>query len=112
MRECAILCEDGDTCGSSHCSLSSLLPPALSFQGADVLTCSNDYFVGDSPPTLDYVPRGRWVPLGAATTVGMFQVGARVSAAAECAWANHPELTPLVLPNRPLPLPISICTPR
>ena len=44
-------------------------------QGADVLTCSNDYFVGDSPPTPDYVPRGRWVPLGAATTVGMFQVG-------------------------------------
>lgn len=41
--------------------------------GADVLTCSNDYFYGNDPPSLDRVPTGRWVPLGAATTVGMFQ---------------------------------------
>mmetsp|Transcript_34697 Transcript_34697/g.66267 ORF Transcript_34697/g.66267 Transcript_34697/m.66267 type:complete len:1019 (-) Transcript_34697:294-3350(-) len=40
---------------------------------ADVCTCSNDYFAGNDPPTPDRVPTGRWVPLGAATTVGMFQ---------------------------------------
>ena len=38
-----------------------------------MLTCSNDYFASDDPPTPDRVPTGRWVPLGAATTVGMFQ---------------------------------------
>jgi len=41
--------------------------------GADVLTCSNDYFYGNDPPSPDRMPTGRWVPLGAATTVGMFQ---------------------------------------
>eukprot|EP00899_Mesostigma_viride_P005769 jgi/Mesvir1/15193/Mv06430-RA.1 len=41
--------------------------------GADVLTCSNDYFFGNEPPGPDRVPTGRWVPLGAAKTVGMFQ---------------------------------------
>ncbi|KAK3281867.1 hypothetical protein CYMTET_10367 [Cymbomonas tetramitiformis] len=40
---------------------------------ADVLTCSNDYFYGNDPPSPDRNPTGRWVPLGAATTVGMFQ---------------------------------------
>eukprot|EP00898_Chlorokybus_atmophyticus_P007290 jgi/Chlat1/7562/Chrsp63S07058 len=41
--------------------------------GADVLTCCNDYFYGDDPPKKGAAPAGRWVPLGAAKTVGMFQ---------------------------------------
>lgn len=40
--------------------------------GADVLTTCNDYFYGNDPPG-DRTPSGRWVPLGSATTVGMFQ---------------------------------------
>lgn len=40
---------------------------------ADVLTCTNDYFYGNDAPGPDKTPTGRWVPLGAATTVGMFQ---------------------------------------
>ena len=40
---------------------------------ADVLTCTNDYFYGNDAPGRDRTPTGRWVPLGAATTVGMFQ---------------------------------------
>ena len=40
--------------------------------GADVLTCANNYFYGVDPPAMDAQPSGRWVPLGPATTVGMF----------------------------------------
>lgn len=39
---------------------------------ADVLTCTNEYFYGLELPG-NRPPIGRWVPLGAATTVGMFQ---------------------------------------
>ena len=41
--------------------------------GADVLTCTSDYFYGDDPPSPATKPTGRWVPIGAAKTVGMFQ---------------------------------------
>lgn len=40
---------------------------------SDVLTCVNDYFHGDKEPTDGQQPTGRWVPIGAAKTVGMFQ---------------------------------------
>jgi O-antigen biosynthesis protein len=39
---------------------------------ADVLTCTSEYFYGLDLPG-NRPPIGRWVPLGAATTVGMFQ---------------------------------------
>ena len=41
--------------------------------GADVLTCASDYFRGDTAPTDDEAPWRRWVPIGAAKYVGMFQ---------------------------------------
>ena len=43
------------------------------FTGADVLTCVNDYFFGNDPPPYGLTPTGRWVPIGDAKTVGMFQ---------------------------------------
>ena len=33
--------------------------------GADVLTCTSDYFYGDDPPSPATKPTGRWVPIGA-----------------------------------------------
>jgi len=41
--------------------------------GAQVLTCVNDYFFGNDYPTIATHPIGRWVPLGAAREVGIFQ---------------------------------------
>ena len=43
------------------------------YTGADVLTCVNDYFFGNDPPPYNLMPTGRWVPIGDAKTVGMFQ---------------------------------------
>ena len=43
------------------------------YTGADVLTCVNDYFFGNDPPPYGLTPTGRWVPIGDAKTVGMFQ---------------------------------------
>ena len=34
--------------------------------GADALTCSSDYFRGDSAPSDAEVPWRRWIPIGAA----------------------------------------------
>ena len=43
------------------------------YTNADVLTCVNDYFFGNDPPPYNLQPTGRWVPIGDAKTVGMFQ---------------------------------------
>jgi len=41
--------------------------------GAQVLTTVSDYFFGNDYPDPDHKPTGRWVPLGAAKEVGIFQ---------------------------------------
>ena len=48
------------------------LPPSSPLPHSGRLACTNEYFYGLELPG-NRPPIGRWVPLGAATTVGMFQ---------------------------------------
>ena len=64
--------------------------------GADALTCASDYFRGDAAPSDTEVPWRRWVPIGAAKYVGMFQnmygdTNAMVRASAFRAVGGFPE---------------------
>ena len=64
--------------------------------GADALTCASDYFRGDSAPSDAEVPWRRWIPIGAAKYVGMFQnmygdTNAMVRASAFRAVGGFPE---------------------
>jgi len=66
-----IMFMDDDNYAKPH-EISTFISVAF-HTGADVVTCTNDYFYGNDPPGVGRVPTGRWVPLGAAPTVGMFQ---------------------------------------